>query len=463
MKKGLFQILIANIISLLIGVVISFLVPKYLSVDAYALYKTYALYITYAGFFHFGYADGMYLKYGGKEIDKINKNDLAINYRNFLYLIGIVGIVFLFIGIVTKDYVIIAFSIGQFSTNLLGYLRSLYQATGEFSAYSRALNFEKIGIFIFTILFLLVLHSDEYLIYIGIQVLVGVIVSIYLLVKLEHRLCFMRKGKFSVKEWKKNISSGIILMLGNFSSSVFTGLDRWFVKFLMKNMHFALYSFSASLLNLLNVFITPITVSLYNYFCKGISNEKIKRLKRLVLAWGLLLIAAAFPVKWVLINYLNKYIMATQIIFVLFAAQVFIAIIQGVYVNLYKAKHLQKMYLIQMLIMLAVGVITNALFYYIIKSMEAFAYATLFTYLIWFILCEKVNQEIKYMLREIVAIVLLMSLYLILGFWVDPIKGCLIYIVVYVLIVRISMPEVPEFVLDSISSIKIENFAKKGK
>lgn len=71
MKKGLFQILMANIISLVIGVGLSFLVPKYLSIESYAAYKTYALYITYAGFFHFGYADGMYLKYGGKRIDEM--------------------------------------------------------------------------------------------------------------------------------------------------------------------------------------------------------------------------------------------------------------------------------------------------------------------------------------------------------------------------------------------------------
>lgn len=454
MKRGLFQILIANIVSLMIGIGLSFLVPKYLSVDSYALYKTYALYITYAGFFHFGYADGMYLKYGGKDIDKIDKNDLATNYKNFLCLIAIVTLLFLGIGFFTNDYVIIAFSIGQFSTNLLGYLRSLYQATGEFSAYSRALNFEKIGIFIFTILFLLVLHSDNYLIYIGIQAVVGVIVSIYLLFKLEHRLRFMNKGRFSMAEWKENISSGIILMLGNFSSSVFTGLDRWFVKFLMQNIHFALYSFSASLLNLLNVFITPITVSLYNYFCRGISEEKIKQLKRLVLAWGLLLIAAAFPVKWILINYLNKYIKATEIVFILFAAQIFIAVIQGIYVNLYKAKHLQKLYLFQMLIMLIIGIISNGIFYYIFKSMEAFAYATLFTYFIWFVLCEKRNCEIRYGKQDYISILILIGVYLIAGFKLNPIVGLIIYAIMYIFIIKFFMPDVFEFVLDMLGSIK---------
>ncbi len=32
-------------------------------------------------------------------------------------------------------------------------------------------------------------------------------------------------------------------MLGNFSSSIFTGLDRWFVKILLLSFDFAMYSF----------------------------------------------------------------------------------------------------------------------------------------------------------------------------------------------------------------------------
>lgn len=87
MKRGLFQILLANIISLIIGIGMSFLVPKYLSIESYAAYKTYALYISYAGFFHFGYADGMYLKYGGKKIDEIEKRDLSDNFRNYFLIV----------------------------------------------------------------------------------------------------------------------------------------------------------------------------------------------------------------------------------------------------------------------------------------------------------------------------------------------------------------------------------------
>lgn len=459
MKKGIFQILIANIFNLIIGIVLSFMVPKFLSVDSYAMYKMYALYVTYAGFFHFGYADGMYLKYGGKRIDKINRDDLAKNYKNFFYIISIVAILFLIVGLITNDYIIICFSVGQFTTNLLSYLRSLYQATGEFSVYSKALNIEKIGVFIFTFLFLFVFRSDNYLVYIIIQVVVGAIASSFLLFNLNKRLCFISKGGFSFSECVNNISSGIVLMLGNFSSGLFTGLDRWFVKFLMSNSSFAMYSFASSLLNLLNAFISPITISLYNYFCKKLDFSKIVHMKELILAWSLLLIAGAYPVKWVILNFLEKYENSTRIIFILFAAQIFISIIQGVYINLYKANHMQKYYFVQMISVLIMGIITNGMFYLMNSTLETFAYATLFTYFIWFLICELKNREICFKISNYVMILFLVIVYFGTGFLLNPIVGLLIYIATYVICISILMPSVVDFVLNLLRNayLKLNN------
>lgn len=459
MKKGIFQILIANIFNLIIGIVLSFMLPKFLSVDSYAMYKMYALYVTYAGFFHFGYADGMYLKYGGKRIDKINRDDLAKNYKNFFYIISIVAILFLIVGLITNDYIIICFSVGQFTTNLLSYLRSLYQATGEFSLYSKALNIEKIGVFIFTFLFLFVFRSDNYLVYIIIQVVVGAIASSFLLFNLNKRLCFISKGGFSFSECVNNISSGIVLMLGNFSSGLFTGLDRWFVKFLMSNSSFAMYSFASSLLNLLNAFISPITISLYNYFCKKLDFSKIVHMKELILAWSLLLIAGAYPVKWVILNFLEKYENSTRIIFILFAAQIFISIIQGVYVNLYKANHMQKYYFVQMISVLIMGIITNGMFYLMNSTLETFAYATLFTYFIWFLICELKNREICFKISNYVMILFLVIVYFGTGFLLNPIVGLLIYIATYVICISILMPSVVDFVLNLLRNayLKLNN------
>lgn len=457
MKKGLIQVFIANIISLIIGLVTNFVVPKYLSIDSYAMYKTYALYITFAGFFTFGYNDGMYLKYGGKNLKGIDCRDLSNNYKNYFFLILLSAIVFIIIGVFTQNYIIIAFAIGEFSTNIVGYLQSLYQATGEFGAYSGAMNFQKICVFLLTVFFLIIIRSDNYLIYVGIQVVVVLFTAFYLTGKLEKTLHFLKEGGFSFNEYKKNISSGIILMLGNFSSSIFTGLDRWFVKFLMSSTSFALYSFGSSLLNLLNVFISPITISLYNYFCKDIIDERIIKLKRLVLAWGLLLIAAAYPVKFILIKYLDKYLNANNIIFVLFCAQIFVVIIQGVYVNLYKAKQQQKRYLLQIIVMLVVGLLTNAGFYFVHRSMEAFAWATLITYIVWFLICE-IKSTIRYNLKEYIAICILATVFLVTGYLLHPVLGLLVYLVSYLMTIKFLLPDVLTFAISNMHSV-----IKKGQ
>ncbi|EGP5048103.1 hypothetical protein E4K24_000359 [Enterococcus faecium] len=51
-----------------------------------------------------------------------------------------------------------------------------------------------------------------------------------------------------------------------------------------------------------------------------------------------MIIAAGFPAKWILENYLVQYVGACSVLLMLFAAQVFLVIVKGIFVNLYKAK-----------------------------------------------------------------------------------------------------------------------------
>ena len=308
MKKGLLHIFGANIISLCISLLTSFILPKFLSIESYAQIKEYALYISYAGFFSLGYNDGMYLKYGGKELSKINTKDLANNFFNYTILELMMLALVLLSGVLLRSFIICAFAFGAFSNNMLGYLRSLFQSTGEFKAYGKTVNFEKIFIFLLNFVLLFVLKTDEAFFYILIQVAVGLVVTAILLFKLNKVKDILFSGKFSLKEYHENISAGFILMLGNFSSILFTGIDRWFVKGLMSTFYFAQYSFAVSVENIINTFLTPITISMYNYFCKRPNKEQIRKVKRYVLIWGFLIIGAAYPAKFILERYLNKYI-----------------------------------------------------------------------------------------------------------------------------------------------------------
>ena len=120
MKKNFIMIMFANIICLCINLITNFIIPKYVSIETYSLIKTYALYITYAGFFSLGYNDGMYLRYGGKKIKEISKEDIAVNFFNYIILIFLMAILVLFVGIALRNSVLIAFAFGMAVGNTLG-------------------------------------------------------------------------------------------------------------------------------------------------------------------------------------------------------------------------------------------------------------------------------------------------------------------------------------------------------
>lgn len=103
--------------------------------------------------------------------------------------------------------------------------------------------------------------------------------------------------------------------------------------------------------------------------------------------------------------------------------------------------------------MLILGVVTNALFYIQDKRMEAFAYATLFTYLIWFLSCEASNAKLRYRLKDYVAMFVLFLAYFSFGMMFEPVIGLCLYVAVYVVTIRLFMPDVWNFAFDIVKSL----------
>ncbi len=428
MTKGLIKILLANVISLIINILNSFLLPKYLSVDTYAVLKTYTFYVGYAGFLTLGFADGMYLKYGGEELQKIDHKELGISLKSYIVMEVVICSLVAAVSLSLGSIIFVAVTTGAFFINIIGYYKNLYQAVGEYGLYGKSLNYQTILIFLANILFIFVIRTDNVNVYVVVQILSALLIAVYLSILIEKKTDLFAKGKAKISVVKENVFSGFTLMLGNFSSSLFTGLDRWFVKMLMANENFALYSFAVSLENIINVFVTPITISLYNAFCKRKEVSYIKGMKCLSMLWGLFIVAAVFPVKIVLAYYLTNYQDAAGIIFPLFAAQVFYAIIKGIHVNLYKAEQKQKKYFIIMLILLVVATLLNALFYYFYRTEKAFAFATLATAMIWFIYCEIENPEYRFSINEYCTLIIMLVVYFLTCEMDNIILGFILYL-----------------------------------
>ena len=68
---------IANLVSLLVGVTVVLLMPKLLGVEEYGYFQLFLFFISYVGFFHFGWADGIILRYAGERWERLNRPRFA--------------------------------------------------------------------------------------------------------------------------------------------------------------------------------------------------------------------------------------------------------------------------------------------------------------------------------------------------------------------------------------------------
>ena len=314
--------------------------------------------------------------------------------------------------------------------------KNLFQATGQFKKYSKVLNLSSIISFFGTIFLLFITKTNDAIPYIIVLMLADYIV--WFLLEYEVNTEFKIKFKFicSIKHFVQYTKSGIVLMLGNFSSVLMTGIDRWFVKFALTTTEFAYYSFAVRIENLLTVFTTPIVTTMYNYLCNNDNKEKVLKIKNICLIVGLVIIGSAFPIKFILENFLQKYEDVKTILFLLFSIQVFYIIIKGIYVNLYKVRGKQVLYFKQLLCVIVIGIVFNCIALKIKRSNETIAMATFISVIIWLLMCSKTIPEIRFDMKNIMLLFSSLLVFLILGIYVNSIVGFFVYYI-YILIATV--------------------------
>lgn len=405
-RKGILYVFIANVINLIFSLFTSLFLPKFLSIDTYSYIKLFQLYITYVGILHLGYSDGMYLRLGGINKNKLDHNEVIKEFNTFKLFQVIMVFILLIISLILKNKMLFLCSLVVLPINIGNYVRNLYQAVGEFKKYSRYTNISTVLIFIVNIFLLLIIKTDNALYYI-----VGYIISylIYsLFIEWEVYKEFGHNKSLNVRYFFKDIRNGFFLMIGSFCNVIFTGIDRLFVQYLLGSIKFAYYSFAASIENLLSVFITPISTVMYNYFCINNNKENIRRIKEYLLTLSSYLIASAFIIKYIIYNFIDKYIESSDILFLLFGATYLSIIVRCIHVNLYKANKKQNKYFISMVMIIIMSVIANIIGYMISKSNYSIAIATLIINIIWLVMGEIEFKDCRLSLTKYLYIVLTM-------------------------------------------------------
>jgi len=258
----------ANFLTLAISLIVSFIVPKFLGVEQYGYWQLYAFYVSYVGFFHFGLVDGIYLRYGGKYYDKLDKSLMHSQYW-LLFILEIFIFFFFIIGTFTiiddssKKFILLATGLNCFLILPRTLLQFILQGTGRIKEYAKNQIAERI---IFTILVLgfLCLNYRSF-----VYMLIADIVAKSFGMLAIGWICrdiITAKGirlSQAFHEFSDNISTGIKLLFANITGMLIIGIVRFGIERSWDVATFGKVSFSMNISTLVLTFISAVGVVIF--------------------------------------------------------------------------------------------------------------------------------------------------------------------------------------------------------
>lgn len=383
LKKSIFKVFSANFLQLISSLIVGFIVPIILSIDGYANLKTYTLYISYIGFFHLGFVDGLYIKYGGKRFEEINKRELK-GEHNFLIIFQlIVSFFLLLVSLILRNIILFLFSISILPIMIQAFHKYIYQATGNFDKYSKIMYIYTLTYMILNILLAIIFRSQNYILY-CLTTFGANLVSV-IVVEFKFIRDYRKEKAIINKEILRNIKVGFFILLGNLSVVGLFGIDKWFVKLFLTTEDFAYYSFAVSMLNIINTLVNAISITFYNYLFTNNNKESINKLKKYLITLGGGASLGFFALSFIVNYFIEKYIPSLDIIAVTFAVFPYMILINALYVNLYKVNKDEKHYFRVVVSMLLISIVYNIIALVIFKNTTSIAFATILTLVTWVI------------------------------------------------------------------------------
>lgn len=269
-SKGLKNIrytFIAQMIVMGAGVLKTLLIPSFLSVEAYGYWQIYLFYISYIGFFYLGFNDGVLLRYGKYDYEKLPFSVMRTSMYFYLVMLLIFSVVFSLYTSTIQDIdkriimSIIAASIVMYGIN--GVLVYIFLITNQIKLYSFFTSIDQVVV-LFSAIYMLMIGNPNYKILIVVSFiskLVLVLVMMYLCKELFWgKLESIANG---FREFTKNIECGLVLMLAQIMSMLLTGLGRVLVEYLGNIEEYAYYAFAMSVINIVMVCVTAFATVMY--------------------------------------------------------------------------------------------------------------------------------------------------------------------------------------------------------
>ncbi|WP_405379888.1 lipopolysaccharide biosynthesis protein [Phascolarctobacterium sp.] len=298
-----------------ISVAMIVFVPKLLTVEEYGKWQLYIFYCSYLGVLHFGWIDGIYLRYGGCYFEKLDKELFTGQYLLlfvFELIIALSGYVVL--GAINLDINLeqILYVVGMVlvPTILFTFSNVLLQITNRIQDYAKLIIVERL-VFVCLISACLAINFRNSIYIMCLDFVCKVVAALYgaWLIK-DIFVKKVNKLRSILNEAWINVNVGSKLLLANLSGMLILGIVRFGIAYQWSVATFGKVSLILSVSNFVMAFINSLSVVLFPIL-KRIDVEKqcaiygtIRLAMTMVMVSMLLMY---YPLHYVLLWWLPKY------------------------------------------------------------------------------------------------------------------------------------------------------------
>jgi O-antigen/teichoic acid export membrane protein len=429
--------LTSNLVSLLISTIVIAVVPKMIGVTEYGYFQLFLFYTGYVGFFHFGWCDGIYLRYGGQYYEELDKKKMSAQFWSLclfeLVLTSIMsGIIFILNPEDDKGFILFlsAFSIlFVIPKTMLSYLLQLSNRIKEYSVVTVV---EK-AVYCVMVIAVLVLGFRDYKLLICAD-LVGKLAALLIGVIYCRDIVFskMESWREAFSETIQNISVGSKLMIANIAGMLILGIVRWAIEDHWSIEIFGKVSLSISVSNMMLVFISAVGIVLFPML-KRYDGDKLyalyETLRDCLMIPFFALLIFYYPIKTILTLWLPSYEESFRYMALLFPICIFESKMSMLINTYMKALRQENKLLLVNAVTTGLSLILTWITVYLLDILELAVLTILLLFAFRCILCEKfLSQTIEaHVGKDIIAEVILAAIFVAATWLLNSWISCVIY------------------------------------
>lgn len=428
--------IVAQIVSLAVSFVLTLIVPKFIDEYQYAYWQTYVLYVGYVGVLHFGLLDGLVLRYSKYDYEELDKRVLRSQFAILLIFTSACTMITAVVAALAAHgayrWVFILVAVGIITKNFVTYGSYMLQITNRISKYVIMTISQRVVYGLIVCGLLLARVNDFYWYCVAdlcgdfVGMLIGIIFNrgLYLGKALPVRDAF--------KELGKNVSSGIILMMANWSAMLMIGSAKMIIQWHWGAELFGKIAFAFSVSNVFLVFVTAISVVLFPSL-KRIDESKLpqmyKSIRGVISPLLFFVMIFYFAGCWVLKRWLPGYVVSLSYLGVLLPIIIFSSKVSLLTNNYLKVYRKEKLMLLANGISIALGAALFVLCAYVFNNVYALLGCVVFVIMFNSVLSEifvmktiKVKFVKEFIIESLMTVAFILCASM-LNLW----QGCLAY------------------------------------